>query len=301
MKEETVIDPSSAARSAVLRRISWAAIFAGLTIALVTQLVLTILGISIGATALNPYTADQTTAQNFGIGAAVWLIVTSIISLFLGGWVAGRSSGFARGGEGSLHGFVTWGVSTLVTAFLLSAATSGLLSGTAGILKSALSAANQAAISATGNANQGGVGSALDGTGGGGADSVRQEVQKMAQGGPDLMAGVGRLIRQTPNVKPEDRQAVINILTSKNNMSQEQANQTVDRWVQTASQTKAQAEQKDREVGSTAALDVSTAGWASLIVLVLSGLAAAWGGAVGARAFLRSKPEIVVTKNTAAT
>ena len=300
MKEETVYDPLSAARPTVLRRISWAAIFAGLTIALVSQLVLTILGISIGATALNPYTADQSTAQNFGISAALWLIVTSIISLFLGGWVAGRSSGFARGGEGSLHGFVTWGVSTLVTAFLLSAATSGLLSGAAGMLKSTLSAASQAAMTTGNNANQGGLGAALDGATGGGADSIRQEAQKMTQGGSELATAVGRLIREAPNVKAEDRQAVVSILTSKNNMSPDQANQTVDRWVQTASQTKVQTEQKAREVGSTAAMDVSTAGWASFIVLVLSGLAAAWGGAAGARAFLRSRPEVVVTKTTAA-
>jgi len=301
MKAETVIDPLSSTHPAVMRRISWAAIFAGLTIAMVSQLVLTILGISIGAAALNPYSADLTTAQNFGINAAIWLIVTSIISLFLGGWVAGRSSGFARGGEGSLHGFVTWGASTLVTAFLLSAATSGLLSGTAGILKSTLSAASQAALSINNNAGQGGLGSALDGTTGGAADSVRQEAQKMTQGGPELMAAVGRLIREAPNVKPEDRQTVASILTSKNNMSQDQASQTVDRWIQSASQTKAQTEQKAGETGNTAALDVSTTGWASLIVLVLSGLAAAWGGAAGARAFRRSRPDILVAKTTPAT
>jgi hypothetical protein len=293
MKEEIAYDPS-ATRPVVVRRISWAAIFAGMVMALVCQLVLTILGISIGATALNPYTADQSTAQSYGIGAAIWLIVTSIISLYFGGWVAGRASGFYRGAEGSLHGLVTWGAATLLSAFLLSAATSGLLSGAAGILKTALSSASQAAMSATANQGQGGLGSALEGATGGGADSVRQEAQKMSQGGPELATAVGRMVREAPNVKPEDRQAVVNILTSKNNMSPDQANQTVDRWIQTASQAKTQTEEKARDVGNTAATGVSTAGWASFVVLILSGLAAAWGGASGARAFLRSRTDTEV-------
>ncbi len=102
------------------------------------------------------------------------------------------------------------------------------------------------------------------------------------------------MVREAPNVKPEDRQAVVNILTSKNNMSPDQANQTVDRWIQTASQAKTQTEEKARDVGNTAATGVSTAGWASFVVLILSGLAAAWGGASGARAFLRSRTDTEV-------
>jgi hypothetical protein len=292
MKEEVGYDPALASRTSVVRRISWAAIFAGLIITLVTELVLSVLGIAIGATAINPLTTDQGSAQGIGIGAGIWFLVTSLIALFLGGWVAGRVSGFTRGGEGTLHGLITWGAATLLTVYLLSTAVGGMLSGTAGLLKSAMPAASQA-ISSAGGA-QGGVGSALQGVTGGGSDSTRQEIQSLAQENPQLAPAAARLMSESPNVRPEDRQAVVNSLVSKNNMSEDQANQTVDRWIQASQQTKAQTEQKARQAGDVAAKSVSAAGWWSFAMLVLTGLVAAWGGSKGAKAFLRARPEVEV-------
>jgi len=293
MKEEVGYDPALASRTSVVRRISWAAIFAGLIITLVTELVLSVLGIAIGATAINPLTADQGSAQGIGIGAGIWFLVTSLIALFLGGWVAGRVSGFARGGEGTLHGLVTWGAATLLTVYLLSTAVGGMLSGTAGLLKNAMPAAGQA-MSSSGGGGQGGVGSALQSVAGGGSDSTGQEIQSLAKSNPQLAPAAARLISESPNVKPEDRQAVVNSLVSKNNMSEDQANQTVDRWIQGSQQMKAQTEQKARKAGDVAAKGVSAAGWWSFAMLVLTGLVAAWGGSKGATAFLRARPEVDV-------
>ncbi|MDB6109713.1 MAG: hypothetical protein JWR69_1463 [Pedosphaera sp.] len=293
MKEEVGYDPALVSRTSVVRRISWAAIFAGLIITLVVELVLSVLGIAIGATAINPLTADQGSAQGIGIGAGIWFLVTSLVALFLGGWVAGRVSGFARGGEGTLHGLVTWGAATLLTVYLLSTAVGGMLSGTAGLLKSAMPAASQAMASG-GGGGQGGVGSALQSVTGGGSDSTRQEIQTMTKDNPQLAAPAARLLSEAPNVKPEDRQAVVNSLVAKNNLSEDQANQTVDRWIQGAQQTKAQTEQKARKAGDVAAKGVSAAGWWSFAMLVLTGLVAAWGGAKGATAFLKARPEVEV-------
>jgi len=292
MKEEVGYDPVLASRTSVVRRISWAAIFAGLIITLVVELVLSVLGIAIGATAISPLTADQGSAQGIGIGAGIWFLVTSLIALFLGGWVAGRLSGFARGGEGTLHGLVTWGAATLLTVYLLSTAVGGMLSGTAGLLKSALPAAGQAM--AAGGGAQGGMGTALQNVTGGGADSTRQEIQSLTKENPELAAPAARLLSESPNVKPEDRQAVVNSLVTKNNMSEDQANQMVDRWIQGAQQTKAQMEQKARTAGDVAAKGVSTAGWWSFAMLVLTGMVAAWGGSRGATAFLKARPEVEV-------
>ncbi len=99
MKDETVYEAPINTSTSLVRRISWAAIFAGLVVAIVIEMVLSVLGISIGATVVNPM-SDSTTARNLGIGEAIWFLVVSIISLFIGGWVAGRSSGLARGDAG---------------------------------------------------------------------------------------------------------------------------------------------------------------------------------------------------------
>ncbi|MDB6016016.1 MAG: hypothetical protein JWR19_505 [Pedosphaera sp.] len=292
MNDKLANDPALFGTIPVMRRISWASIFAGLVITLVAELVFSVLGISIGATAVNPLTADQSSAQGIGIGAAIWFLVTSLISLFLGGWVAGRLSGFVRGAEGGLHGLITWATVTLLSVYLFSSALSGLLSGTTSILKSTVPAA-QSAMSSSGGA-QGGVGSALQSATGGGSDSTQQEIQNLSQQNPQLVASAGRLMAEGQNARPEDRQAVVSSLVSQNNMSQDQANQTVDRWIQNSQQAKAQLEQKARQAGNTAAKGVSAAGWWSFAMLVLTALVAAWGGSRGSLAFLRSRPPVEV-------
>src|SRR5690606_15487636 len=71
------------------RRISWGAIFAGTVAALSVQLLLTLLGLSIGMWAVDP-SAGQQGFQGLGIGAAIWALVSFIIALYVGGWIAGR-------------------------------------------------------------------------------------------------------------------------------------------------------------------------------------------------------------------
>src|SRR5271163_4006005 len=112
MKEEIRIEPSLSSRPANIRRLSWQAIFGGLIIAMAMELLLSVLAISIGATVINPMT-QQNPSGRVGLTAAITWIVISIISLFFGGWVAGRMSGLGRTSEGAVHGLVTWGAATL--------------------------------------------------------------------------------------------------------------------------------------------------------------------------------------------
>ncbi|EEF63212.1 hypothetical protein [Pedosphaera parvula] len=291
MKEEVVYEQSVIPRQPALRRISWAAIFAGLIITLVVNLVLTILGISIGASAVSPL-SQQNPGQGFGIGAAIWLIVTSLISMFCGAWVAGRMAGFAR--EGSLHGLVTWGTTTLLTLILMTMGIGGILSGGAKLLGQAIPGAGEAVASMQNDSGgAGGISSALQGASGGGADSIKQDIQSVskdntAQENAQLTVAVGKLLKSDGSDQ-EARQSVVNLLVSNNHMSQDEANRTVDRWVQDYQKTKGQVEQKARVVGEKTAKGVSIAGWSAFGMLVLSAIAAAAGGASGAASFARAR------------
>ena len=51
------------------------------------------------------------------------------------------------------------------------------------------------------------------------------------------------------NGAPEDKQAVVEMLVSQNQMSEAAANQKVDQWLQTFQQTKADVSQKARVAG----------------------------------------------------
>src|SRR5436190_6862240 len=136
MKEEVVHTttsyPSTTAYPNVApnytRRISWGAIIAGLIVALVTQILLAMLGVAIGAATIDPI-QEQRPLEGLGTGAAIWWIVSSLISLFLGGCVAGRLAGVPRKGDGALHGIVMWGAATLITFLLVGTAIGGLFGG----------------------------------------------------------------------------------------------------------------------------------------------------------------------------
>jgi hypothetical protein len=106
-------------------RLSWGAIFAGLIIAMVTQIVLSVLGIAIGFTLWSPGDA----AQDLGIGAGVWAAVAALISLFLGGVVTGRLAGVLTPGDGALHGGVMWGLSVILTIWLTAAGLGAVVGG----------------------------------------------------------------------------------------------------------------------------------------------------------------------------
>ena len=105
-------------------RISWGAIIAGALVALATQIVLTLIGGAIGLATLDPAAGDSPSGTTLGIGAAIWLLISSLISLFVGGYVAGRLGGTFNGW---LHGLATWATVTILTIVLLATAAGGLI------------------------------------------------------------------------------------------------------------------------------------------------------------------------------
>ena len=135
-------------REEVLRvpgRVSWGSIFAGGVVALISQITLTILGVAIGAMTIDLGTEAQPFA-GLGIGAAVWLALSAIISYFLGGMVAARLANIPRNGLAILHGVVTWGLAMLVLFYMAGAAASGILSGAVGLVGQGAGAAAEGAV-----------------------------------------------------------------------------------------------------------------------------------------------------------
>jgi len=133
--------------AAVVKRVSWGAIFAGVVITLVTQLLLSLLGLGIGASTVNPL-SEQNPASGIGTGAGIWFAVTTLVALFAGGWVAGRLAGIPRATDSLLHGLLTWGLATLLIFYLLTTTIGSLIGGTFRVLGSGLSAVTSGAIAA---------------------------------------------------------------------------------------------------------------------------------------------------------
>jgi hypothetical protein len=80
----------------VLRRdrVRWGPIAAGLVTTIGTMIVLTVLGVAIGTSVLDPADSGDITT-----GAAIWGAASALIAFFIGGYVAAKSA--AVDGEGS--------------------------------------------------------------------------------------------------------------------------------------------------------------------------------------------------------
>ena len=109
-----------------LSRVSWGAVFAGLVIATALQITLSVLGAAIGLTALD----GEDSGKAFGIGAGIWALLVPLITLFVGGMVAGHLAGVRDKTDAFLHGALVWAVSLLLAAWLIGSGASRLVGGT---------------------------------------------------------------------------------------------------------------------------------------------------------------------------
>ncbi|MCI0913957.1 hypothetical protein [Pseudomonas putida] len=305
MTESYVTTPTNAVSPL---RVSWSAVFAGGAIALVSYLVLSVLGTAIGAGAMNPM-ADGNPLQGFGTGAGVWLFISTLLSVAAGAWVAGRTAP-TRGG---LHGLLSWTVTTLLATWLL-ASLAGTVVGTAGnIAGKGLSLAADGVAAAAPSVSQGikeqlnKKGISLD------WDNLEAELNKtLAQSGKAELApstleqkaeqaqaqgeSAGRIAAENPTqaidqlkawfervrkagepaLSAADKQALVNIVAARTGKSQQEAQQVVDNYArayeQAAEQVKVlkeQAEQQAREAAQVAASNVSKAAWGTLVTLLI--------------------------------
>lgn len=114
--------------AATINRVSWGAIFAGGVVALGAQLLLTLLGIAIGLSTFEPLT-EGAISQAVGIGAGIWWTVTALVSLFLGGWTAGRLSGMPLRQDAMMNGIIAWALVTLLSVVLVGTGTGVIIGG----------------------------------------------------------------------------------------------------------------------------------------------------------------------------
>lgn len=102
--------------------LSWASVFAGMVTFVSVFMLFSLIGSAIGFGMVKATESDP--LAGVGTGVLIWSGVTLVISLFAAGYVAGLASRRA----GLLHGFLTWAVSLIVCAYLLTSAVIGAFS-----------------------------------------------------------------------------------------------------------------------------------------------------------------------------
>jgi hypothetical protein len=106
-------------------RVRWGPIFAGLVIAISSQLVLSGIGAAIGLTSIAGSGAPRSDAGDIGSAVGIWSIISLLISLFLGGWVTARACGPMKRSTALLNGAILWATTLAVSAWLLSSGVAG--------------------------------------------------------------------------------------------------------------------------------------------------------------------------------
>ncbi|MEQ8672262.1 MAG: hypothetical protein RLP44_01100 [Aggregatilineales bacterium] len=294
------VDTTKPVLPSALRRVSWQAILSGVAVAVILQLALNLLGLSIGASTIDPLYDQDPLQVEFAAGVVVWLAASVLISLFAGGWVAGRMSGMIEHVDGALHGVVTWAVVSFLSVLFLSSTVGGLLGTASNLLSGGVNLAQESVETLSPevadalelqdirlqsiteeardilNITSTDVEQAQDVT----EETTQDVVQNPSALSRELDLGINRLLTLV-DPSPEDRQAVVTLLMEQGNLTEQEAQQTIDNWQATYNDVATQAEETAREVGQAVADSVAVIAGVFFMILLVGAFAAGAGGIVG--------------------
>ena len=279
-------------------RVSWGAVFSGAVVALTIGLMLNALGAGVGATTVDAAARDTPSASTFGIGAAIWVLVSNLIGLAIGGYVAARLSGTSDNTDGTLHGLAVWGTTFLISAVLLgnlvagiaSTATAGASSVLGGVARGAGSAVSAVGQQAANRVDNGTLQSMTQGV----VDRV-QGALSGAGGNPAAMnsdqrkAEIGRLVTRRVTdgqLPPPDRDRLNALVAAEYGISPQEAQTRVQQAEQQATETARQAEETARRAADAAATGTATAAFAVFAIMLLGAIASVLGARRGTRDLL---------------
>lgn len=284
------------------RSVSWAAIVAGVSSALALQVLLMMLGAGLGFAIYNPLT-DSNPIAELGAGAVIIQGLSAVLSLWAGGWVAGRFTPTDVRATGWLHGFSVWCAATVAGVLLVSFGAGWVMGDLAKLVGGGLAIAGRPAAAVAGRLAEGAQ-DALKQSGDTLASFAEEALaSRPAEGGDagtvrarrEITLAIGRLFNphQEANLA-DNRAAVVKVLVDDGRMSQADAERMVTEWTQTYERLKEDlaaakdaAEATAREAADKAAVALAALSLAAFVGFLLGAIAASCGGTHGARCATR--------------
>ncbi len=270
------VTPAETLNTIVLNSASWGAILAGVALSVITQVILNMVGIGIGAGVADPSTGGATPeASSLTLGAGIWWAISGIIAAFVGGWAAGRLSGKPDVSTAAWHGLTTWAVATLVVLYLLSTAVGSAVGGSMQMFGSLAAPAAQSAVRGSG------VTGAIDPLSLLEARIRANSGDKSAQIN-EAVAEIRALVITPANQQEQQRQRAVQALARAQGIPPEQAATQVQQYEQQYRQTLNRAQQAAANVAGSTARTLSWSALIGALALALGGLAGWVGGRFGA-------------------
>lgn len=281
----------------------WGAVLAGAVAALSAHLLITLFGIGLGVQLIDPIT-DAEPAEKFSIGVGIVWSVSALLSLWIGGWVAGRLTPEPNRRLGRLHGVLVWSLATVIAAFVFTSSAGTLVGGVAKLTGKTVAVAGQAggaALGASGDA----VKKIVDDNGdllGSFAREIAPDAGPNganANNGPQIRPGARREISWAlvrffsldQNARSaEARDALVKTIAANAGLSEADAARRVDEWVASYDRVQAdlkqlaeRAEQKARKAADAAADYLTQVAVWTFIAFIVGAVASACGGSSGAK------------------
>jgi len=272
-------------------RIKWSAVFAGWAVGLSVQMLLTLLGLGIGAWAVDFQDADPT--GGIPLGAGIWTGASMLIAAFIGGYVTARSAGSYLRSDGVYYGIVVWAIPWLIFAWLITTAMATMVGGAFSAFGSTLQTLGQGAsnVASTAASKINGhvsvsldelrkhVESALSATGK--SELQPGELRQDADRVSDAAATSGQPIRRVSDsalrelqkkLAALDRDAAVNVLVTQFGLSDQQAQEVVQSTIGVMAplqDTMQRVKQRSAALGSQALERVGTiALWLAMLSLI---------------------------------
>jgi hypothetical protein len=261
--------------SAIERPLSWRAVFAGVVMALVVQLLLAVLGGAIGLAFVDPTAAGSNPdAGVMGIIAIIWWVLSGVLAAWAGGVTAGRLCGRPATGTAAWHGLVAWAATTLILFYLLTTTIGAVVGGAFGLVGNVVGGAADTAASMAPEMVEG-----ADPFG-----SVQTRLNE-AIGVSDPEAGraaLTEIVRAAFTAEDGEADAAMDraagALAQATRTTPEEAREQLETWRDEYRATVARIEDEALQAADTARKAASAAGIVSVIALVFGALAGWFGG-----------------------
>ena len=280
------------------RSVSWPAIFAGTSAALALQVLFMMLGAGLGFAIYSPLT-DANPIADLGTGAVLIQGLSAVLSLWFGGWVAGRFTPSGSRATGWLHGFSVWCAATVAGVLFISLGAGWAMGDLSKLVGGGLSLAGKPAAAVAGSVSdlaKDALKQSTDTL----ASFTDEAIGSRAVDGPknnlirakrEVGMAVARLFNPMQQASVADnRAAVVKALVDHAGMSAADAERTVNEWTATYERLKTDliaakndAEIKAREAADKASKALALFSIAAFVGFLLGGIAASCGGSHGAK------------------
>lgn len=248
-------------------RVSWGAVTAGVLLAIMTQILLGLLGLAIGLSVYNP---GEGAPQGIGVGSGIWLALSTIISVFIGAWGTSWWANDPFRKDGILHGVLTWSLFMVVTMALIGMGIGTLFGGAVNILSSSITGAATRPVG-------------VEMT----AERIQDRLGLMRLESTPVAENLSNTVTTTPEVRRRvaeriaagDNAGASRILQENTGLTAAQANQVV-------------AEARTEAPQEAAAGTVTKTAWWTFVTALLSLIAAAIGGRIGCKNPYMARPVV---------